>query len=404
MSQDPWLTVVGVGEDGIPALGPAARDAIAAAELLVGGERHLDLVPPRPGQVRQPWPSPFSQAYALLRAQRGRQVCVLASGDPMWFGVGSHLAAEYPADELRIVPAVSSLSLAAARLGWALQTIRVLPAHGRSLARLNLHLAPGLRLLVMSADAETPAQIATLLRERGFGASRLVLLERLGGPAERQCAGIADHWDHPAGAALNLVAIECLGRGDQRLTRRAGLQDAAFEHDGQLTKRDVRAATLARLAPQHDELLWDVGAGCGSIGIEWMRAEASCHAIAIESNTRRGELIARNSERLGVPELRIVAGKAPAALIGLPAPDAIFIGGGLTTEGLSEQCWQALRPGGRLVANAVTLQSEAALVALRERIGGELTRISVAQAVPLGGFDGWRTAMPITLLTAEKPL
>ncbi|WP_462321698.1 precorrin-6y C5,15-methyltransferase (decarboxylating) subunit CbiE [Halochromatium sp.] len=400
----PWLTIIGIGEDGLAGLGPAARDAIAAAELLVGGERHLSLVPAQPGQARHPWPSPFSQAYALLRAERGRRVCVLASGDPMWYGVGSGLAAEYPADELRIIPAVSSLSLAAARLGWALQTTRVLPAHGRSLARLNLYLAPCVRLLVMSADADTPSQIASLLRERGFGASRMVVLERLGGPDERQRAGIAEDWDHPPGAALNLVAIDCLGRGDQRLPRRAGLPDTAFEHDGQLTTRDVRAATLARLAPQPEELLWDVGAGCGSIGIEWMRAEASCHAIAVESNAARQELIRRNSERLGVPELRLVAGEAPTALADLPVPDAIFIGGGLTAEGVSELCWQALRPGGRLVANAVTLQSEAALVAVRASIGGELTRLSVAQAVPLGGFDGWRSAMPITLLTAEKPL
>jgi precorrin-6Y C5,15-methyltransferase (decarboxylating) len=298
---------------------------------------------------------------------------------------------------------VSSLSLAAARLGWALQTTRVLPAHGRSLARLNLYLAPHVRLLVMSADADTPAQVAALLRERGFGASRMVVLERLGGTDERQRAGIAADWDYPPGAALNLIAIECRGQGELSLSRRTGLADAAFDHDGQLTKRDVRAATLARLAPQPEELLWDVGAGCGSIGIEWMRAEASCHAIAIESNAARRELIARNSERLGVPELRVVAGKAPAALAGLPAPDAIFIGGGLTTAGVSEHCWQALRPGGRLVANAVTLQSEAALVALRACIGGELTRLSVAQAAPLGGFDGWRTAMPVTLLTAMKP-
>ncbi|NBC15219.1 MAG: precorrin-6y C5,15-methyltransferase (decarboxylating) subunit CbiE [Gammaproteobacteria bacterium] len=404
MSPEPWLTIVGIGEDGLAGLGATARDAIATAELLVGGERHLGLVPARPEQARQPWPSPFSQAYALLRAQRGRRVCVLASGDPMCYGVGSRLAADYPAAELRIIPAPSSLSLAAARLGWALQTTRVLPAHGRALARLNLYLAPGARLLVMSADAETPAQIAALLRERGFGASRLVVLERLGGAHERQHEGTAAGWDRAPGAALNLVAIDCRGRGEQRLARRAGLPDAAFAHDGQLTKRDVRAATLARLAPQPDELLWDVGAGCGSIGIEWMRAEAGCHAIAIEPKAARRALIARNSERLGVPELRIVAGEAPAALADLLAPDAIFIGGGLTAAGVSEHCWQALRPGGRLVANAVTLQSEATLVDLRARIGGELTRLSVAQAAPLGGFDGWRPAMPVTLLVAEKPL
>jgi precorrin-6Y C5,15-methyltransferase (decarboxylating) len=400
----PWLTIAGIGEDGLAGLGAAAQAAIAEAELLIGGERHLALVPQRPGQERRSWPSPFAGAYALLRAERGRRVCVLASGDPMCFGIGSRLAAEYPADELRILPAVSSLSLAAARIGWALQEVRVLPAHKRSLARLALHLAPGVRLLVLSADGATPAQIAALLRERGFGASRMILLERLGGAAERRLEGTAGAWTSTECAALNLVAIECrAATGQQPLSRRAGLPDDAYQHDGQLTKRDVRAATLARLAPQPGELLWDIGAGCGSIGIEWMRAEASCRAIAIEPERERRALIAHNAERLGVPELSLVAGRAPGALAQLPAPDAIFIGGGLTAEGVTEHCWQALRPGGRLVANGVTLQTEAALIALRARIGGELTRLSVAQAAPLGGFDGWRPAMPVTLLAAVKP-
>lgn len=400
----PWLTIAGIGEDGLAGLGTAAHAAIAAAELLMGGERHLALVPQRPGQERRSWPSPFASAYALLHAQRGRQVCVLASGDPMCYGIGSRLAAEYPPDELRILPAVSSLSLAAARIGWALQEVRVLPAHRRSLARLALHLAPGIRLLVLSADGATPAQVAALLRERGFGASRMILLERLGGAAERRLEGIADAWTSTECAALNLVAIECRAdTGHQPLSRRAGLPDDAYRHDGQLTKRDVRAATLARLAPQPGELLWDIGAGCGSIGIEWMRAEVSCRAIAIEPGSERRAMIAHNAERLGVPELRLVAGRAPGALAELPTPDAIFIGGGLTAEGVTEHCWQALRPGGRLVANGVTLQTEAALIALRARIGGELTRLSVARAAPLGGFDSWRPAMPVTLLTAVKP-
>ncbi|MBK1647843.1 precorrin-6y C5,15-methyltransferase (decarboxylating) subunit CbiE [Rhabdochromatium marinum] len=399
----PWLSIVGIGEDGWDGLSVAAKDTIAAAELLIGGERHLALVPQRPQQARRPWPSPFAAAYAQVRAARGRPVCVLASGDPMCYGIGSRLAAEYPPDEWRILPAVSSLSLAAARLGWALQETRVIPAHGRALTRLNLYLAPGARLLVLSADADTPARIAALLCARGFGPSRLIVLERLGGPDERRREALAADWQEVPGAALNLVGIECRGPGNARLSRRAGLPDSAFEHDGQLTKRDVRAATLARLAPQPGELLWDVGAGCGSIGIEWMRAEASSQAIAIESHPARQALIQRNSKALGVPELRLVAGRAPEALAELPAPDAIFIGGGLTCAGVTEHCWQALRPGGRLVANAVTLQSETALVALRTELGGELTRLSVSQATPLGGFDAWRPAFPITLLTIEKP-
>lgn len=402
----PWLTIVGIGEDGLAGLSETARQAIEEARLLFGGTRHLALVPERPGQERHPWPSPFELAYEQLLARRGQPVCVLASGDPMFFGIGATLAQRLPPDELRILPAPSSISLAAVRLGWALQDVTVIPAHGRPPARVNLHLAPGARLLVLSADGSTPGQLAAQLTARGYGPSRVTVLERLGGAFERRLESTAAEWD--AGvedcAALNLIAVECRADPDVLpLSRRVGLPDAAYEHDGQLTKRDVRAVTLARLAPRPGELLWDVGAGCGSIGIEWMRAEERCRAIAIESDAGRRTLIERNRDALGVPDLRLVAGRAPEALEGLEPPDALFIGGGLTVAGVAERCWSALKPGGRLVANAVTIQSEAFLVDLRARIGGELTRISVAHASPLGRFDGWRTAMPVTLLTAVKP-
>ncbi|EXJ17020.1 bifunctional cobalt-precorrin-7 (C(5))-methyltransferase/cobalt-precorrin-6B (C(15))-methyltransferase [Imhoffiella purpurea] len=400
----PWLTIVGIGEDGLDGLGEEARRAIAEAEILFGGERHLALVPERPGMERHPWPSPFGLAYERLLARRGTRVCVLASGDPMFFGIGGSLASRIPPDEMRILPAPSSVSLAAARLGWPLQNTRVIPAHGRPLERVNLHLAEGARLLILSADGETPARLAAQLTERGFGASRLGVFERVGGPDERRLDGIAGDWTHPSCAALNLIAVECHAGPDARpLSRRCGLPDDAFVHEGQITKRDVRAASLSRLAPLPGELLWDVGAGSGSIGIEWMRAETGCRAIAIEPDAARRDLIDRNRKRLGVPELQIVAGRAPDALQDLPTPDAVFIGGGLTADGVAERCWEALKPGGRLVANAVTLQSEAFLVALRARIGGELTRLSVSHATPLGRFDGWRTAMPVTILAAVKP-
>ncbi|MBK1720366.1 cobalamin biosynthesis bifunctional protein CbiET [Thiocystis violacea] len=395
--------MVGIGEDGLAGLGEEARRAIAGARVLFGGERHLALVPEDPDQSRQPWPSPFGLAYEQLLACRGRPVCVLASGDPMFFGVGASLATRLPPEETRILPAPSSVSLAAARMGWALPEVRVVPAHGRPLERINLYLAQGARLLLLSADGRTPGQLAALLRARGYGASRLCVLERLGGPAERRLDGHARDWPHEEVAALNLVAVECRADPDALpLSRRCGLPDAAYAHDGQLTKRDIRAATLARLAPRPGELLWDVGAGCGSIGIEWMRAEGACRAIAIESDASRRGLIERNRDTLGVPDLVLIAGRAPEVLVGLEAPDAIFIGGGLTVAGVAERCWEALKPGGRLVANAVTVQSEAFLVGLREGIGGELTRISVAQAAPLGRFDGWRAAMPVTILTAVK--
>ena len=269
---------------------------------------------------------------------------------------------------------------------------------------INAHLASGVRLLVLSNDGSSPALIAALLVERGFGSSRISVFEHVGGPAERRIDGHALAWEHTAVADLNLVAIDCLADANApRLSRLAGLPDSAFQHDGQLTKRDVRAMTLARLAPMPGELLWDVGAGSGSIGIEWMRTHPSCRALAIEADTGRQGLIEHNRDALGVPGLQLVRGKAPAALTGLETPDAIFIGGGVTRDGVLDTCWQRLRPGGRLVANAVTLQSETLLMSWRERHGGELTRVHVAQAQPLGDFDTWRQALPITLLEMTKP-
>lgn len=397
-----WLTLVGIGEDGYAGLGKAARRALLEASCIVGSPRQLELLPHCLKAAREPWPSPFSLEPVLAR--RGTPLCVLASGDPMFFGVGASLARQLPAAELRVLPAPSSVSLAAARLGWALQEVEVLSLVARPLAALQGLIQPGARLLVLSNDGDSPAAVAELLRARGFGPSRLTVLEHLGGAQERRIDGLASDWALPRAADLNLLAIECVAAADARLLPLTpGLPDDAYQHDGQLTKRDVRAITLARLAPLPGELLWDVGAGCGSIGIEWMRAHSSCRAIAIEADTGRQAHIQHNRDALGVPGLQLVAGRAPEALAGLAAPDAIFIGGGVTIPGVLEQCWASLKPGGRLVANAVTLQSEAALVAWREQVGGELTRIAVAQAQPLGGFDTWRSALPITLLDVRKP-
>ncbi|NWA87476.1 precorrin-6y C5,15-methyltransferase (decarboxylating) subunit CbiE [Pseudomonas sp. D8002] len=399
----PWLTVVGIGEDGFKGLGRNARHALLRASRIIGGQRQLDLLPVCIRGERQVWPSPFSLEPVLAR--RGEAVCVLASGDPMFYGVGASLARQVPADELLILPAPSSVSLAAARLGWPLQEVVTLSVVARPMAALNAHLASGVRLLVLSNDGQSPAAIATQLAERGFGASRLSVFEHLGGPDERRIDGIARDWPGEPIAALNLLAIDCVADANTaRLSRLAGLPDSAFRHDGQLTKRDVRAMTLARLAPMPGELLWDVGAGSGSIGIEWMRAHPSCRALAIEADEGRQLLIEHNRDALGAPGLQLIRGTAPHALAGLEAPDAIFIGGGVTRDGVLDTCWQHLRPGGRLVANAVTLQSEMTLMAWREQHGGELTRIHVAQAQPLGGFDTWRQALPITLLEVIKPL
>lgn len=397
-----WLTVVGIGEDGYAGLGKAARRALLGAECIVGAPRQLDLLPPCIRAARQTWPSPFSLAPVLTR--RGTPTCVMASGDPMLYGVGASLARQLDEGEMCVLPAPSSYSLAAARLGWPLQDVTLLSVVARPLPTVARHLHDGQRLLILCNDGSSPGALAALLRERGFGSSRLSVLEHLGGPLERRIDGLAASWGIEEVAALNLLAVECrVDAGVQPLPLTIGLPDDAYRHDGQLTKRDVRAITLARLAPRPGELLWDVGAGCGSIGIEWLRSHPRCRAIAIEANAGRQQLIAHNRDALGVPQLQLVAGEAPQALAGLEFPDAIFIGGGVTVPGVLEQCWQALKPGGRLVANAVTLQSEAVLVAFRAQHGGELTRIAIAQAQPLGDFDTWRSALPITLLQAHKP-
>ena len=399
----PWLTVVGIGEDGFKGLGRNARHTLLRASRIIGGQRQLDLLPVCIRGERQVWPSPFSLEPVLSR--RGTPVCVLASGDPMFYGVGASLARQVAAQELLILPAPSSVSLAAARLGWPLQEVVTLSVVARPLAALNAHLASGVRLLVLSNDGSSPASIASLLVESGFGPSRLTVFEHLGGEYERRIDGLAQSWEHASVADLNLIAIDCVADTDTpRLSRLAGLPDSAFKHDGQLTKRDVRAMTLARLAPMPGQLLWDVGAGSGSIGIEWMRTHPSCRALAIEADPGRQSLIEHNRDALGVPGLQLIRGTAPQALNGLEAPDAIFIGGGVTREGVLDTCWQHLRPGGRLVANAVTLQSEMTLMNWRAEHGGELTRIHVAQAQPLGEFDTWRQALPITLLEVIKPL
>lgn len=421
MSNAVWLTIVGIGEEGWQGLSVAAQQAVARAEILIGGARHLALVPEdvNPLAQREEWLSPFSRAIEALlnhRSQRPNQpLCVLASGDPMFYGVAASLSRLLPIGSMQIFSHPSSLSLAAARMGWPLQDCVTLSVHGRPLALVQPHLHPYARLLVLSEDGTTPKRLADLLRARGFGSSRLTVLEHLGHPErERRLEGMAEDWSLEQTADLNIVAIDCgqqiapwteTGQkpsGYGRLSCLAGLPDEAFLHDGQLTKRDVRAVTLARLAPSPGMLLWDVGAGCGSISIEWMRAHPSCRAIAIEAHEGRQEMIRHNSQALGVPGLTLVAGQAPLALEGLPPPDAVFIGGGVTVEGVVERCWQALRPGGRLVANAVTLQSESTLLRWRQERGGDLTRLEVSQCGTLGRFDVWRQAMPIVLWTVEK--
>ncbi|WP_443077632.1 precorrin-6y C5,15-methyltransferase (decarboxylating) subunit CbiE [Streptomyces sp. SP17BM10] len=399
----PPIAVVGIGADGWPGLAATSRAALHAAEVVIGGPRQLDLLPHDEVPAdRIPWPSPLRPAVpGLLAAHAGRRIAVLASGDPMFYGIGRTLAETVGADRLRVLPHPSSVSHACARLGWPVEATEVLSLVGRPLDTLALALHPGRRLLVLSADAATPAAVAALLTARGYGAARLRVLEQLGSPAERHLEGPADGWPHPPGDPLNVIAVD-LGDGP-RTSLVPGLPDAAYESDGQLTKRHVRAATLAALAPTPGELLWDVGGGSGSIAIEWLRAHRDCRAVTVERDPVRAGRITRNAVALGVPRLRVVTGPAPASLAGLPTPEAVFIGGGLTAPGLLESCWAALAPGGRLVANTVTLESEALLTDWYRRHGGELVKLAVAHAVPVGGFTGWRQAMPVTQWSAVKP-
>ncbi|MFQ0813163.1 precorrin-6Y C5,15-methyltransferase [Brucella anthropi] len=399
-----WLTVIGIGEDGLDGLGKTALAALASARVIFGGRRHLDFLGGEIKAERVAWPSPFDEAFAMIEARRGQPVVVLASGDPMFFGIGASLSRHFSPEDMRVLPHPSAFSLAAARMGWPLQDVRTVSVHGRPFELLLPHILPGERILVLGNDGSTPAKAAAMLKEKGFGQSLMTVLEHMGGAKERGIGGRAENWRHERCADLHVLAIECMAAPEASVfSPVAGLPDEAFENDGQLTKRDIRAVTLSRLQPLPRQLLWDVGAGCGSIGIEWMRVHPSCRAIAIEANEQRQAMIERNRATLGVPGLQLVRGEAPFALEGLEAPDAIFIGGGVTDDGVLEACWDALKPGGRLVANAVTLQSEMLLFNWREKSGGELTRLGVAQAGSLGSFDVWRQALPVTIYCGCKP-
>ncbi|WP_422769967.1 precorrin-6y C5,15-methyltransferase (decarboxylating) subunit CbiE [Plantactinospora sp. WMMC1484] len=401
----PRLTVVGIGADGWAGLGEAGRRAVLAAEVVVAGRRQLDLLPDELPAQRVSWPSPLLPALPhLLDAHAGRRLCVLASGDPMWFGIGARIVDLVGPERVEVVPQPSSITLACARLGWPVERVTVLSAVGRDLARVRRVLAPGRRILVLSADASTPPALAALLTGAGYGASPLTVLESLGAGHERRLDGTAEDWPHPPGDPLNVVAVRATA-GPQAVLRSAvpGLPDEAYAHDGALTKREARALALARLSPGHDELLWDVGAGSGSIGIEWLRAEPSCRAVAVEARPERAERIAGNAAALGVPELRVVLGAAPDALAGLPTPDAVFVGGGLAAEGVLESCWAALVPGGRLVAHAVTIEGEHELTRNAARFGGDLTRLGVERAAPLGGFTAWKPARALVQWAVCKP-
>ena len=399
-----WLSIVGIGEDGLNGLSPAARTLIAQASLVVGGKRHLSLAAAAINGETLAWPHPPQAAFPSILARRDASVCVVATGDPFFYGIGSLLAQLVPAEEILCIPGVSSFSLAASRLGWAVQDCALVTLHGRTLERIVPHFQPHARILTLSWDQTTPPRLAELLVRHGFGDAQITVCDAMGGPRERIRHATASAFDLDGIDPLNLVALQLTASAGARVIPLApGLPDAWFEHDGQLTKQDIRAVTLAALAPRQGELLWDIGAGSGSVGIEWMLAHPSNRAVAIERDAVRAGRIARNAASLGVPDMTIIQGSAPAALLDLPPPDAVFIGGCATTGGLLDAAWAALRSGGRIVVNGVTIETQAVLIDRFRTIGGSLKTIQIAHADAVGGFHGMRSAMAVTQWSAAKP-
>jgi precorrin-6Y C5,15-methyltransferase (decarboxylating) len=388
-----WLDIVGIGEDGMEGLSPAARAVVESAEVIIGGDRH-HLLSPHVSAERIAWPSPFNAMIERIRAQKGRRVVILVTGDPLWYSVGARITKAIPPAEIRFHPQLSAFQLAACRLGWSLADVETLTIHGRPSEQILPYVHPGAKLLLLARDGNSPAEVARLLTERGYGQSRIHVLAAMGGENERYFHGVAQEWS-VAAPDFHTLGVECIAGPDALVLPRTGLPDDCFRHDGKITKRAARAMALAKLVPVRGGLLWDIGAGCGSIGIEWMRAARDAQAIGIEPLADRRAMAALNALDLGAPRLDLVDGTAPAALSGLPKPDAVFIGGGLSHEVIAASL-AALKPHGRLVAHAVTLESEAVLLEAFGEHGGELERIAIASASPVGGMHGWRPLMPVT--------
>ena len=393
-SDGAWLDIVGIGEDGRAGLSPEARAAVEAAEVIVGGTRHHTLSAAVTAE-RVSWPSPFDAMIDGIRALRGRRLVSLVTGDPLWYSVGARILKAIPPEDIRFHPQLSAFQWAAARMGWSLADLTTLTVHGRHPGQAVPFFAPGARLLILTEGRETPPEIARRLVDTGYGKSRLTVLGALGGPAETRIDGLAESWSASA-PDFHTLAVECrVSPGAQPLMPGAGLADDWFEHDGKMTKAEVRAVTLAALRPTRGALLWDIGLGAGSVAIEWMRAARDAEAIGLEPLAARREMARRNADRLGAARRDIRDARAPDGLTDLPRPDAVFIGGGLSEATLAASR-AALRPNGRLVANAVTLESEALLLAAHAQHGGRLGRLSVARAAPVGPYHGWRDLMPVT--------
>ncbi len=390
----PWLHVIGIGEDGVDGLAPAARMLLESAEVILGGDRHQNLAANVTAE-RLSWPSPFDAMIDTIKGLKGRRAVVLVTGDPLWYSVGARIARAMPPDEILFHPQLSAFQWAAARMGWSMADLETLTVHGRPPEQMIPFIEPDQRLIILTTGAQTPAQIAAYLTARGFGPSRLTVMGALGGTNETRFDGTAEGWSATV-PAFNTMAVEVVaGPEAQILSRVPGLPDSAFVTDGNMTKQELRAVTLAKLMPMRGALLWDIGCGSGSVAIEWMRAARDARAIGIEPREDRRALAAQNALSLGAPALRLIAAEATAGMVGLPAPDAVFIGGGLSRETFAT-AWAALKPFGRLVANGVTLETEALMLALHAEQGGDLVRIGVERAVSVGSRHGWKPQMTVT--------
>ena len=383
----PWVTIIGLGEDGLAGLADASRTALDGAEVIFGGPRHLALIDA--GARGRAWPVPFSVDPVL--ACRGQRVVVLASGDPFWFGAGGSLAAHLGPEQWVCHPAPSTFSRVAARLGWRLEEVACLGLHAAPVARLLPHLRPGAKAICLLRDAAAVGELAGWLASAGFGASQLSVMEALGGPRDR-----VRHVQASEFALADVqapVAVAVLVEGGRGLPRAPGLPDDAFAHDGQITRRCVRALTLMALEPRRDLTLWDIGAGSGSVSVEWCLAGG--RAVAVEPRADRCANIAANIAQFGLEGRMVLSqGRVPDALTGLPPPEAVFVGGGLTAVTFAA-IWSGLPTGTRLVTNAVTLETESLLMSLQAVHGGDLLRIDLASAAPLGRMRGWTAQRPV---------
>ena len=398
-----WLTVIGMGEDGFEGLSAKAKLVLQNTDVIVGSGRLLGFLPASKAE-RMEWSQPFSAVVEKIKPLHGRKTVILATGDPMNYGVARKLLEFIPFAEMTVIPHLSAFSHAASRLGWSLPDCNTLTLHGRDAANIEAFIQPGARLIVLTADASTIPEVARRLVARGFEKSVLTVLENMGGEREKQSSFIADAVSKMEFSDLNTLGIQCIvGSSPKIWSRLAGLPDDAFMHDGQLTKREVRAATLSALAPAPDQLLWDIGAGCGSVAIEWMRSTRGCEAIAFEHNADRLKMIARNADQLGTPRLKIAAGHAPESLAGAKSPAAVFIGGGVGIPGVFETAWEQLKSGGRMVANCVTIEGEMHLYDLQEKHGGELVRLEISNLTNVGPYRAMKPRMAVTQWRTTKP-